>query len=119
MEMLYAYGLAANPEDFQISKGYWAHAHQDCLAWEFSGRMVGSSRSEEPIGIDSWDSISKCAKYGFWLLKGSDGYGQYTAYAKLPGRYCPGTKKPIFKGEPDSECLSEEEFKLKHAYKES
>lgn len=107
-ERLCDYGLAIADYDFEIARGYWTHKHQDCISWELSAQMSAKDVMDCPsgprIGIDSWDSISDCARYGFWLTPGSLGYGQYTAISKNPGRKPP----------QDCDIITPEQFKAKH-----
>ena len=101
------YGLSIADEDFQIAKGYWTHNHQDCIRWELNAHMAGAFLDEPTIGIDSWDTIGECAKYGFYLTRGSEAYGQYTAHAKFHGATPPDPK----------DVVTVEQFKEKHAKK--
>jgi hypothetical protein len=96
-------GLAVADEDFQIAKGYWTHTHQDVIRWEGGFRMAGASLSDPAIVIDSWDSVSECAKHGFWLVKGGAAYGDYQAVAKKPG-----TTEP-------NDVVTIEDFKRQHS----
>lgn len=82
--MLCDYGLAVADGDFTVARGYWAHAHQDVVRWEAALRPVGARTDSHPIIIDSWDSISDCARHGFWLVSGGAAYGNLQAVAKRP-----------------------------------
>ena len=99
--LLCDYGLAVADDDFSVAKGYWTHKHQDVIRWEGSFRMGGAFLSGPSIIIDSWDSVSECARYGFWLVEGGAAYGAYQAIAKKPGVAAP------------KDVVSIEEFKKK------
>ena len=50
--------LAFN-EDVRVPRGYWSHAHQDCMRWEARVMIPGR---ETPVSIGSWDSVAECVR---------------------------------------------------------
>lgn len=80
-KLLEALGFDCDARDISHAKGYWTHAHQDCLdRW-----TANCYKDGKPVEITGTSNVTECARFGIIVEPNglnSDVYGDYQCTAK-------------------------------------